>query len=126
MFAGPYIYLVYIALVVLVLGGTYMKGRLDGREICNNRIAEIQAESFNKERAAYARATQAAAELEDARSQTIVKYRTINKEVEKIVERPVYSNVCLDPDGLRLANSALRNPVPAEPTDAVPGSPRPR
>lgn len=120
MLAGPYIYLVYILLVVLVLGGTYLKGRLDGREICNNRIAEIQTESFNKERAAYARATQAAAELEDARSQAAVKYRTITKEVQRVVEKPVYRDVCLDSDGLRLANDALRKALPPKPAGRLP------
>lgn len=38
--------------------------------------------------------------------------RTIYKESVKLVDRPVYSNVCVDADGLRLINAA-KNGNPA-------------
>ena len=31
--------------------------------------------------------------------------RTVVRETTKVVERPVYRNVCLDPDGVRLINA---------------------
>lgn len=111
----PQVYVVYALLSVLVLGGLYLKGRLDGRAACDDRIAVIQAESVERERAAQNRAIEASRELEHARSKTEIKYRTITKEVEKLVDRPVYSNVCFDADGLRLANEALRPTVTGEP-----------
>lgn len=37
-----------------------------------------------------------------------VVYQTITETVDRIVERPVYRNVCLDDDGLRALNSAVR------------------
>lgn len=45
--------------------------------------------------------------------------RTIVRETVKLVDRPVYHNICLDDDGLRLANAA-KNGTPVEPADAVP------
>lgn len=55
----------------------------------------------------------------------IARRRTQSEEttrtVEKIVERPVYRNVCLDDDGLRAANAALGgSTTPSEPNDSVP------
>lgn len=47
-------------------------------------------------------------ELEDERSKNKVVYKTITREVEKIVDRPVYSNICWDSDGVRLYNDALK------------------
>ena len=44
----------------------------------------------------------------------------IEKEVQRVVERPVYSNVCLDVDGLRLANAAKNGTDPGEPKAALP------
>jgi hypothetical protein len=111
----PQVYLVYMLLAVLGLGGVYLKGRIDGRSVCDDRIAVIQAESVERERAAQSRAIEASKELEAARGRTEVKYRTITKEVERVVERPSYSSVCLDADGLRLANQALRPAAPGEP-----------
>jgi len=35
------------------------------------------------------------------------KIQKVQNDVEKIVEKPIYRNVCLDDDGLRAANSAL-------------------
>ena len=34
--------------------------------------------------------------------------KVIRQKVEKIVERPVYKNVCLDDEGFNLANEAIR------------------
>jgi hypothetical protein len=94
---------------------------MDGREACNGRIAVIEAESLKRERAEQSRAMAAAAELEQARGKIEVKYRTITKEVQKVVERPVYRGTCLDDDGLRLVNAALKAPAPRQSSNAMPG-----
>lgn len=46
-----------------------------------------------------------------------VIYRTITRDVDKVVDRPVYRNVCLDDDGMRLANLALAG-VAVAPADS--------
>ena len=45
---------------------------------------------------------------------------TIVREREKIVDRPIYRNVCLDPDGLRDANRALNGGASSGPDRGVP------
>lgn len=46
--------------------------------------------------------------LEEDRGKARIVYRSITKEVDRIVERPVYRNVCLDAAGLRIARCAIR------------------
>lgn len=54
-----------------------------------------------------------------------VVYQTITETVDRIVERPVYRNVCLDADGLRALNDAIRG-GPADTGVAAPAVPASR
>jgi len=67
------------------------------------------------------RAGGASAGLEKDRGKNRIVYRTITESVEKIVDRPVYSNICMDDDGLRLLTAAVRGEAadPAELDGAV-------
>lgn len=48
-------------------------------------------------------------------------FRTITKEVAHVVEKPVYRNVCLDADGLRVLSTAINGATTASVTPgAVP------
>jgi hypothetical protein len=47
---------------------------------------------------------------------------TIIREREKIVDRPIYRNVCLDPAGVQLANDAKNGRITSKPVDALPDS----
>lgn len=44
---------------------------------------------------------------------------TIIREREKIVDRPVYLSVCLDADGVQLANDAKNGRITSKPADAL-------
>lgn len=60
-------------------------------------------------------------EKEDAKAKVV--YRTITRSVDKVVEKPIYRNVCLEPDGLRDANVALSGgtqPITPKPHRGVP------
>jgi hypothetical protein len=52
---------------------------------------------------------QAAQAHEDFKAAAEVRWRTVTKEVEHVVERPVYRNVCLDADGLRILADDIRS-----------------
>lgn len=41
------------------------------------------------------------------RTETEIRYVTVTKEVEKLVERPVYLERCMDDDGLRIINAQI-------------------
>jgi hypothetical protein len=63
-----------------------------------------------------------AAELEVERGKSKTIYKTITKRVDKIIDRPVYRNVCLDDDGLRLVRAAIAGQAPdsGEPVSPLP------
>lgn len=74
-------------------------------------------------RAAEKQIDSAAAGHEADKRHIEVEYREITKEVERVVEKPVYRNVCLDADGLRvLADAIAPGAAASEPARAVPGS----
>ena len=52
-------------------------------------------------------------ELEAERAKSKIVYKTVTRQVDKIIDRPVYRNVCLDADGLRDANAALSGSLTA-------------
>jgi len=56
------------------------------------------------------------------------EYRDVIKEVQRVVEKPVYRNVCLDPDGLSVIGDALARAYndPGEPGNAVPKAAAPK
>lgn len=65
-------------------------------------------------------ASQATAQQQE---KTQVIHDTITKYVDRVITRPVYRNVYLDADGLRLVNGALANkaPDPGQPDATLPG-----
>ncbi len=64
--------------------------------------ANVQARKREAEASA-----KAAAELEAERQKRKVVIETRTRYVDKIVDRPVYRNVCLDVDGLRCIAAAI-------------------
>lgn len=115
---------VLLASLGLAVGG-FLEGRKfeEGIAARANLVAE---QAFQQAYEAQAgRYNVAAAKLEEAKAKRRVVERTITKEVDRVVEKPVYRNVCLDADGLRVANDALAGEVsadPAQPHAAVPAA----
>lgn len=53
-------------------------------------------------------------EYEDLKHEQLEKQRVIYKTVEKIVDRPIYRNVCIDDDGLSEINKAINSYDPKQ------------
>lgn len=70
-----------------------------------------------------ARSAAAAKELEDERAKRKIVYRTITQQVDRIVDRPVYRNTCLDAAGLSCLQSAINGESAA---GCKPDSPMPK
>ena len=51
----------------------------------------------------------ASADYEKLKSEQRVKNEVVIKEVQKIIDRPVYRNVCIDSDGMYKLNSLITN-----------------
>lgn len=60
--------------------------------------------------------------FEQDRLKNETRTRTVYVHLDKIIDRPVYRSVCLDADGLRLLNSAIRRADDTgEPKGPLPG-----
>lgn len=93
-------------------------------------IAE-QARQVNQraqERLRRQNANTAAVAFEGNRVRIEKEFVPITQEVERVVEKPVYRNVCLDPDGLSVIGDALARAYndPGEPGNAVPKAATPK
>ena len=63
---------------------------------------ETKTKENNKEKA-----HEASTSYEGKRTANEIRYRTVTVTVEKLVDRPMYINQCLDDDGLRTLNEQI-------------------
>lgn len=111
----------FVALAILgAIGGIGYEVRKSGYDACKLEWQDAEAERMKDE---VGKNFLASAKLEKGNADAKVVYRTITRDVDKVVDRVEYRDVCLDPDGLRLANDALRGARAAlgEPDGRVPG-----
>ena len=53
----------------------------------------------------------ASTQFEVKQNETKTEFKTIYRDVEKIVYRPIYANTCFDADGLQLITRAVENTI---------------
>lgn len=75
--------------------------RFDSKE--KERLEQVQEAKRMREK----QVVTASANYEKKKEATRIKYVTITETVEKIVDRPVYKNICLDDDGIKLINEGI-------------------
>jgi len=62
----------------------------------------------------------ASTQFEAKQNETKTEFKTIYRDVEKIVYRPIYANTCFDADGLQLITKATQNTITTgKPSDAL-------
>lgn len=86
-------------------------------------LAKAQQEAAVQYQAVNKKYNDVSVQLETAKAQKQIVYQTITREVPTIIQRDVYRNVCLDPDGMRLANKALAGAIPASASSAFAAMP---
>lgn len=117
-----------IAIYAIVAAFLFASGAASGVKLTSDhyKAAELdQQKQYAADlEAAMKRQVDASQHLEEQKDEQRIVYQTITKTVDRIVEKPVYRNVCLDDDGLRAANAALARPAAAAggPHPSVPGS----
>ena len=104
---NPWIIVGLLVAFIATAAGGYTKGRLDGAAKCEERISALQKDSQTRKDNEAAKGNKAATGLEKDKANAQVIYRDRDVIVTKIIERPIYRNVCLDTDGLSAANAAL-------------------
>ena len=94
-----------VALGILgMLGGIGYKIRESGYDSCKVDWAAAEVVARKAELAA---SEKAAVELAAERAKRKIVKQKVTTYVDKLVERPVYRNICLDADGLRCVNASL-------------------
>ena len=102
------------ALVALYIGQiaytNHLAGKLKKAEAtCTAKIQKIEQANLQASIEKQNEFNQLSADYEQAKTErkTEVEYRT--REVQKIIERPVYINTCADADGMSELNSLIKS-----------------
>lgn len=110
--------------LAIVLGTAYFVHKHD---MAAAQIEKLQAVAAEHDLyvAKAAEADRIAGELETEKTRSHDVYHTIETQVPKFIDRPVYSAVCIDDDGLLNINAALTGKLPAsarQPSPALPAA----
>jgi hypothetical protein len=106
---APYRLLAMAGLLLLAIGGSYLKGRSDGRAVVNAqavRAMKKATDELNRRRAVIDSLNTRIAAAQTAQS---TETREIFHESVKIIDRPVFRAVCGDADAARLFDRARAN-----------------
>lgn len=101
----PWLYGVLALAIIAALGGIANAIYSAGRNAKQLEWDEASRERRTLEERAGSAASR---RFESDRARERVVYRTITQTVDRVVDRPVYRNVCMDADGLCIANAAIR------------------
>ena len=82
-------------------------GDLRNAEIaCNGRVEEALKPYKDAEKKSQEKANEVSEQYEETREAERVRTEYITRDVQKIVERPIYINHCFDADGVSAVNQA--------------------
>ncbi|MCL6232855.1 hypothetical protein [Acinetobacter amyesii] len=76
-------------------------------EQCNAKIQAIEQKHLKALAEKQNLINQVSADYETLKSEQRIKTETVTREVQKIIERPVYRNDCFDDDGVQQLNSLI-------------------
>jgi len=79
----------------------------NAESVCNIKIQKLKDDQQKALIKKQNQVNTVSAEYEQLKSEKRVITETKIREVQKIVDRPVYHNVCIDDDGLRIINSLI-------------------
>ncbi|ENW95799.1 hypothetical protein [Acinetobacter sp. NIPH 298] len=96
-------------LYLMQIGYTnYLAGKLqEADQKCFTKIQDIEQEQVKALAEAQNQVNKVSADYEKLKSEQRVKVERVTREVQKIVERPIYKSVCIDDDGLSEINSLI-------------------
>lgn len=102
-----------LLIAVLLVGGIFAYGRNRYQAGYYDATAKITADLAAAAKRQEAQAREASKDFQTAKAEREQKERVRYVTVQKIVERPVYINDCIDDDGLHQLNAAIADGQPA-------------
>jgi hypothetical protein len=112
---NPGVWLALLLAIASSFGAGYWRG-----DVASDRAHAV--EQAKADQAANLKYNAISQELENVKGQRITVQRTITQYRDRIIDRPVYRNACLDDDGRLLINAAIRGTDPGQPAPAVPAA----
>lgn len=106
-------YLVAIAILSFLWLGqiaytNHLSGKLqDAESRCQAKIQKIEQQHLKALAEKQNAINQVSADYEKAKSEQRVQVETVTREVQKIIERPVYQQHCFDASGVSAINSLI-------------------
>ncbi|MEQ1203044.1 hypothetical protein ABLT98_04250 [Acinetobacter baumannii] len=100
--------LAFLLLITLMLLNVKTGKLKDAEKKCQQRIQAIEQAQYKALNEANAKANQVSAAYEQVKAEQNTKVETITREVQKIVERPVYKSSCIDDDGVYQINDLIK------------------
>ena len=91
-----------VALVLAFGAGWWLRGLQVKAATVDQTKAQAKADVQQAQRT-----SEAVQQHAQVKTETEIRYVTVTREVEKLVERPVYLQQCLDDDGLRAINAQI-------------------
>ena len=104
-----------VALVLAFGTGWWLRGLQVKAATVDQTKAQAQADVKQAQRTSEAVQNHA-----KVKTETEIRYVTVTREVEKLVERPVYLERCMDDDGLRVLNAQILGTNSPGPGPALP------
>ncbi len=74
---------------------------------CQSQIQEIERKNLKALTEKQNQINKVSADYEQTKAEQSTKVETITREVQKVVERPIYLNRCIDDDGVYQINSLI-------------------
>lgn len=113
---APFYKWIILALLVFILGYAWYANGLAGdlrtaQSDCDARVEKVLKPCKDAEKAAQTNANKVSEQHEEEKQAERVRTEIINTQVEKIIERPVYSDVCFDADGMSVVNEAATSSI---------------
>ncbi|KKW75762.1 hypothetical protein AAV97_18430 [Acinetobacter sp. Ag2] len=100
---------VYIFLYLVQIAYTnHLSGKLqEAEQKCSAKLQKLKDDQQKALIDKQNKINKVSADYEQLKSEQRIKVETVTREVQKIIERPVYNNVCIDDDGLRIISSLI-------------------
>ncbi|AXY57254.1 hypothetical protein CDG60_12175 [Acinetobacter chinensis] len=94
----------------------HIAGKLNAAEQkCAQKIRGIEQKQLKALADKQNEVNKVSADYETLKSEQRVRVETVTREVQKVIERPVYQQHCFDDDGVQLINSLITEPASKPP-----------
>lgn len=99
--------LAFLLLVCLFILNHQAKRLNEANAKCDARIEQIKTAQHQAQAKQQDQVNEVSSDYEADKAQRQIETQVIYKTIEKVVDRPVYRNLCIDDDGLSTLNSLI-------------------